>query len=496
MKTKTPPSRFLLPRLRDLVFIAVFYLVIQVGSMLFADGDPGRHITAGRTMLATRSVLIEDIFSYTMTGQPLTPHEWLAQVAFGAADMLMGLNGVVLLTAVLLAVTFSVLYTDILRQKPTPLIAAGFALLAALATSLHWLARPHIFTLLYFTLWAGRLKRVAEGEKIPLWQFAVIMLLWANTHGAFIAGFVTWGAYLAGWFLQNRFGAEKPARAALTRLLWIGGLSFLATFLNPVGWRLWQTSLGYVTNRYLVDLTIEYASPDFHAAISWPALLLLVLSLFILSRAWRKSNWTESLLLMGWAALGLYNVRNLPLFAIAAAPIVAAHVQAAASGNAHLARVEAQFHNLERTARGVLWPVTVALLVGGMLAAGVRLDPQRTGYRFRPDVFPVQAVDWLEANPQFGNMFNEFGWGGYLIYRLWPEQKVFIDGQLDFYGETLTRQHEQVVKAEAGWEDVIQQYDIQWMLVPVDEPIARLLLIHPGWEIVYQDDTAIIARRR
>jgi hypothetical protein len=70
-----------------------------------------------------------------------------------------------------------------------------------------------------------------------------------------------------------------------------------------------------------------------------------------------------------------------------------------------------------------------------------------------------------------------------------------MDGQL-FYGETITRHHQQILNAEPGWEDVVQQYDIRWMLVPVDEPIARLLLIHPGWEILYQDDTALIARKR
>jgi hypothetical protein len=110
-------------------------------------------------------------------------------------------------------------------------------------------------------------------------------------------------------------------------------------------------------------------------------------------------------------------------------------------------------------------------------------------------VFPVQAVDWLESNPQSGNMFNSFGWGGYLIYRLWPEYKVFMDGQL-FYGEALTRQHQQVLNADPGWEDVIAQYDIQWMLVPADEPISRLLQLEPGWNLLYQDETATIFRKR
>jgi hypothetical protein len=495
MKTKGHLLDYLLPRIRDLIFIAVFYLVIQIGSMLFSDGDPGRHITAGRYMIENHTIITEDIFSYTKYGQPLTPHEWLAQIAFGAADMIMGLNGVVLLTAVILASTFSLIYIDLLRYKQSLMLAGAMTFLVALATSLHWLARPHVFTLLFFTLWATRLKRISNSDKVPLWQFPVIMLFWANTHGAFITGFVTWGAYLCGWLLQNWFEDEKPPLSMIKKLLWIGGTSFLITLINPVGWRLWQTSVGYVTNRYLVDLTVEYASPDFHPPIAWAALLLIALTVWLLSRSGKKRTWSESLLLTGLLILGLYNVRNMPLFAIIVAPVIITHVQFPAffSGFIH---IEERLINIEKFGRGFFWPLLSVIITVVLLTSGIKLDPQRAGYHFRPDEFPVQAIDWLETHPQTGNMFNEFGWGGYIIYRIWPEKKVFMDGQLDFYGANITKQHEQVINAEAGWEDIIRSYDIEWMMVPTDTPISRILLIHPNWNIIYQDVTTIIARKQ
>lgn len=504
MKKKESLTRFFLPTLADLVFILVFYLVLQIGSMLFADGDPGRHITAGKYMLETGSILTKDIFSYTMLGQPITPHEWLAQVSFGLADLLMGLNGVVLLTAIILGITFTLLYRDILQQKPTPLLAAAFSFLAALATSLHWLARPHIFTLLIFTLWVGRLRRVSQDQKVPIWQFPIIMLFWVNTHGAFIAGFLTWLIYMIGWLVQNWIDAEKPSTSVFKRLSWVGGLSFLVSFINPVGWHLWQTSIGYISNHFLVDLTIEYASPNFHQLISYPALIFLGLAIFLLSRGWKKCSWTESLLLAAWVAMGLYSVRNMPLFTIVATPIIAGLVQSilAVPGEKKVPErlswyptLEDSWSKIEFSARGILWPLVTVLVVTGLLISGVRLDPQRQGYHFRGDVFPVNAVNWLESNPQQGNMFNEFGWGGYLIYRLWPEYKVFMDGQLDFYGETLTRQHQQLLNADPGWEDIIQQYKIQWVIIRPDRTLAHILEISPGWVTLYQDQTAIIFRK-
>ena len=496
MNTQKSLFSYLFPRLRDLVFIIIFYIVLLIGSMLFSDGDPGRHITAGTYMLENRTIITHDIFSYTMLGDALTPHEWLAQIVFAMAYLAMGMNGVVLLTAIVLSSTFTILYNTLLRQKPAPIFALVFTLLAALATGLHWLARPHIFTLLFFTLWTVLLRRIVKGEKTPIALFPLIMLFWANTHGAFISGFIAWAAYLGGWFLQNWFSPEKRSRHELVQLLIIGVSSLIVTLLNPVGFKLWQTSVGYISNRYLVDLTIEYASTNFHDAISWPALVFFAVTLFALSRGWKKGTWSDGLILAGWGLLGLYSVRNLPLFVIAATPIVGSFFQTGLSDLSVLVRLEKKFHDLEFSLHGFLWPVLVIGITGMLLASGVHLDWQREGYKFRENIFPVRAVDWLDEHPQSGNMFNEFGWGGYLIYRQWPEKKVFMDGQLDFYGETLTRRHQQLIKADPGWEQVVEAYGIDWMLVPVDEPIARVLVVHPDWITLYEDDVAVIFSKR
>jgi hypothetical protein len=128
----------------------------------------------------------------------------------------------------------------------------------------------------------------------------------------------------------------------------------------------------------------------------------------------------------------------------------------------------------------------------GLLAGGVSLDSNHHGNRFDPQVFPVAAANWLEANPPPGKMFNYFSWGGYLLYLLWPEQKVFIDGQTDFYGEDLTRQYEQVYYSEEGWQDVLARHQVQWAILPADAMLAVRLRNDLGWRVIYQDETAVI----
>ncbi len=495
MKQWAAQIRNFFPSLQDLIFVIVSYSILRIGTGLFRDGDPGRHITIGKYILQNHTIQTHDIFSYTMYGQLFTPHEWLAQVAYGAAYLLFGLNGVVLLAALLIAMTVVLIYREILRREIPYLIAFGLAIWAAALTSVHWLARPHLFTFLFLALWTPRLIRLTRGESVPLWQFPLIMLLWANFHGAFIAGFVVWGACLAGWLWDTWRKSEKPPPIVLRNLLFVGSASFLVTFINPVGWRLWATSLGYISNRYMVNLTSEYRSPDFHEFGAWPFLIFIAVALLVLSRAEKKLSTTESLLLAGWTMLGVYSGRNIPLFSIVVIPIFAGYIQPALKKLQLVEKLNKSIADLEHQLRGVFWSASVFFILSTLLIAGYHLDAAGQGYHFNSLEFPVGAVDWLESHPQEGNLFNYFPWGGYLIYRMWPGQLVFIDGQLDFYGETLTQQHQQVINADQGWEDVVRQYKIQWMLVPTNSTIAKVLQKDPTWTILYQDQTSVIYRQ-
>ncbi|MCK4489367.1 MAG: hypothetical protein KAU23_03855, partial [Anaerolineales bacterium] len=83
-------------------------------------------------------------------------------------------------------------------------------------------------------------------------------------------------------------------------------------------------------------------------------------------------------------------------------------------------------------------------------------------------------------------------WGGYLLYRIWPEKLVFIDGQTDFYGEELTRKYEKVITLSPGWEDVLQKYQISWVLMPTHSELIQHLQNLDDWDTVYQDQFSTI----
>ena len=251
MQNVSRTQRILLPKLQDILFVALFIAVVGLGSRMFnIDGDLGRHLTIGEHIIKTLSIPRADIFSHTMAGELLTPHEWLAQVLFALAFRVAGLDGVVLLCAFVLAITFTLLFRQSYKRSGLLLISLGWTILAAAAASLHWLARPHIFTLLLVVLWVGAMEGFRRGEHKKWWVFPLIMLFWANLHGAFIAGFVIWGMYFLGELWDRWVTTNQPrmTRNRLSTWVLIGLTSLLASLLNPAGWRLWETSFGFIRN--------------------------------------------------------------------------------------------------------------------------------------------------------------------------------------------------------------------------------------------------------
>ncbi len=484
---------YLLPRFQDVFFIGILMAGAFNGNKLFnLDGDLGRHITIGNYILANKTIPTRDLFSHTMSGQSLVPHEWLAQILFSAANSLLGLNGVVILTITIIAVTFTLTYREISARNTFRLVALFAGLWAAMASSLHWLARPHIFTFLFLAIWSYQLEHIAEKKSQRIWIFPLLMLIWVNTHGAFIAGFVVLGAYAVEWvweFLHQR--ADKEIGRSL---FIIGMTSFAVTFINPAGYLLWGTSVGYIGNKYLVDHTIEYMSPDFHLAATWPFLMLLAFFLFALGQG-KKIKLRESILLAGWAAMSLYSARNIPLFAIITAPILGTLLQSSAEKIPFLAKQDEGLLKIENQLRGFFFPLISILLLTFAFTRGLKLDAAQLGNAYDPAVFPVNAVNWLGENPQKGNVFNDFTWGGYLLYREWPQVNVFIDGQTDFYGESLTREYEQVLSTSKGWESIFEKYKIEWAVIPVNSTLAQTLISEYHWRILYQDETAVILRK-
>ena len=507
-KTKPKLLTLIFPTFGNLIWTITFFWVLLLGrKMMNGDGDLPFHLTLGHRILDQGSVPKVDAFSHTMTGQPVIEHEWLSGVIFAAIESAFGLQGVILLCALVIASAFWLVYRWTRSNNRTMLISTFVALLAIFSSIVHWLARPHVFTFLILTLWMFILDRLRQGNTNAWWALPVIMLLWTNLHGVFLIGFVTWFIFGLGVGWDEIFNKKDQESQSLPDHFWqnylLGGITaFLASLINPYGFGLYKMIVSHVGNDFLTDNTIEFMSPNFHDYVFWPALIFI--ALLIISLGLNKTRMSAAHLFnsAAWLLFGLYSARNMPLFAMVSAPLLARSLDDLLCGAAKNSKILKNFNKIndrlqmvDKELKGYLLPILAILIAFLGLAAGLHFDFKGEGYGFSPEKFPVEAVNWLEDHPQEGEMLNDFDWGGYLQYRLWPEKRVYIDSKSHFYGEEFVQEYLKIVNAEEGWQALLEPYGVSWALLPPDARVVDALQSELGWRIIYEDDTAVILRK-
>ena len=476
----------------DIVFIAAFSIALASGSqMLSIDSDLGRHLALGNYILEERIIPTRDLLSHTRTGLSRPPYEWLSQVIIALAYRLLNMDGVILLAALTLGLTFRFVYKYSNRKSTSPILSLMFTFLAIGASSIHWLPRPHIITFFLLALWIENLEKLVSGELTNrLFVFPVIMLFWVNFHGGFIFGILIWGAYVAGWLWDTWQG--NPNRKTGRDLFIAGIASLVATVITPDLWHNWDAVLNNRSS-FILNRTVETMRPDLSdpSIVPYTVLLILTLVSLLINQKTTKSN--HLFMFIGLGIMSLLMARNIPLFAIASAPILSVKVNKFLSKHKTWQQINERFAGFGATSTLSVWPIAMAIIAFVYLVV-FNLKFERTYYQFDPAVFPVGAVEFLKENPQKGNMFNEFNWGGYLEYQLFPDYKVFLDSQSDFYGEPLMREYDQITTAQSDWMNLFDKYHVEWVIIPLDTHLKQTLRDKLNWEIIYQDNTAAIFR--
>ncbi|HEV7128853.1 MAG TPA: hypothetical protein VGN32_15595 [Ktedonobacterales bacterium] len=511
---------WLLPSLADTVFALCLLGVVFVlqGKALGQDGDIGWHIQLGlRTINGNLPRL--DSFSSTAYGHPLVGMEWLAEVCYAIAWRLAGLNGVVTLAGILIAVTSAGILIA-LRARGTPLLLAlPLALLAIALTSIHWVARPHLFSFpltLWWSEWLWRYWR--DGKRWRLWAFPLVMVLWVNLHGGFLTGLILLGTAVVVALLFPKSRGKATLRALTLTLA--GCL--VATFANPWGWSWIGYFAAYFADPLISANTQELQSPDFHSLVGrlFLGLLLLLAATWIGSRRpVDNANTTRAAAATGttgpeplalaiagvWTVLALSAIRAVPLWALVVTPLLAESLTSLTQRALHpaesswarrwLRRAWRRSERLDaterRVGRGVWAAVALAFtlavaLNGGRLPGAHQVALAAT---FPATVFPVQAVDRLKQQGlPAGNGFNTVQWGGYLEYAL-PQDRVFIDSRSDFYGPRILRDYLLIIDVAPGWQRTLDLYHVRWALLPSDIALTQVLQTSGAWSCQPMDST-------
>jgi hypothetical protein len=483
----------LIPSIADMFFVAILLLVFfSDKASLLGDGDTGYHIRAGEYIISHLSIPRYDIFSLHTPALPWTAHEWLSEVIMALVHSVAGLTGVVAFFATVLALTSYLLFKMLRAQGADITLATAITLLAVASSRIHWLARPHIFSFLLMILTHYLLECWHRGRINRLYLLPAVMVLWVNLHGGFLGGFILMGAYLVGnctTLLAAPPEARQALQGKLRELSVIIAASLAACLINPIGYQILLFPFKLVSDRFLMDHVSEFLSPNFHEAMPFKYLLLLLIAVLAASR--KPMEATELVLVLVFMNMALYSARYIPLFALIATPALTRQAEEASSamGGRISSFISKRSHNLAkidgRSGR-FFWPTAAILTIAVATFSG------RFPHYFDDKVKAVAACEFLMKEKISGNMFNNDEFGDYLIYRGYPTYRVFFDGRSDMYGQALMKEYYQVINFNPGWEQVLAKYRIDWIFFDSGSALSRFLLKDRNWVLIYSDKVADI----
>ncbi len=516
---KRPPglARWLFPSIKDILFLGYLLgpLLVNVSQVL-DDSDTGWHIRNGEHILENKYLPRADYFSYTNYGAPWFSWEWLSDVILAVIHRYTGLNGVAFWANLTFAITFTFLFWWMVKRGGNIIISVLISRIAGYAAAVHWLARPHLFTLLILLFWYALLEKIQEtGTSKFDWALYITILLWVNLHGGFVVGLIMLVIYGMGNLLTGittDLSALKLKSLGLAKKFCVLTLiCFALSFVNPYGYELHKhIADSYFHTQFLLDRIVEFASPDFHTTVVKFFEFLLISALIVFGTSALRLSFIEIGLVVFWTHMALLSVRHVPLYTLIVAPIVVRcvsdscmRIEKDSSASVWLRNSVERFNRYSRNIlsfetqfKSMLYPTLATCLIFWIcLNNGYLLNTRLLNASFDEKKFPVRAAQFIETESPKGNMFTTDYWGGYMIYRFYPTYRVFFDGRSDMYGEAFLRKYQKLSNLESSWKDLLEEYKVSWILLPAGAGLPTALKELKDWRIIYDDHQAIIFRR-
>ena len=486
-----------------------------------------------------------DIFSYTHPAASWVAYEWLSDLSMATLENAGDLNLVAVGSGGLIAFLFLMLYEQIRENRCHFLLAFLLCLVGALASSVHWLARPHLFTLLGCYCVATILEKHYRGTIFGTRFFlsvALLMIVWVNCHPGFIVGFLLLGIYGFCTFTEALIFSGEEKRIAVKKFwnyMQASVLALVCCCANPYGLHLFAYTARYLQSGSLISKTVEYMSPLQNASFSTLNLkLLFAIFVIVLSITSRKLSFPKLVACLVFAAGALVSTRNVPIFVVVVLPALGELLSSISPMSAYLGSslsdrdkpltsdaspvsIAEHAHNrvqLKLAKRATWWQTLLRqyrhlgrrfdvlehqcrshafsyLSMGLLSLLAICHSPVlATGFSSRN--MPSATLDYLKNHiaelPANGG-FNYDNWGGFLYYEL--GRPVFIDDRADFYGEAFYNKYISVIEMQPGYEKLLDELKIKWILFPADAKLVTALKSSGLWHQVASDSASCLLIR-
>jgi hypothetical protein len=465
------------------ILVAASFAVAKINIL---DPDTWWHIAVGQRILASHTWPWSDPYSSTVHGTPWIAYEWLGEVFMGAAASVAGLRSatVLLLGLCGLLVVLLYYYASLRSGNSKAAFVASATLILTLGP--FFTLRPQLFGAICLVIALIILERFQQGHERALWLLPPLFLVWVNTHGSFVFGFlvlgVTWLSGQVEFSAGGLFAEHWTKRQSLQLLLSI----FFCTLVLPItpyGTRLAAYPLSMALSQPVNVKNVQEWAP-LGTSVPIGVFFLVVVLLFFLACLVQRPRFrlAEVLLALFGVFAACLHLRFVLLFVILFAPL--------------WALIFAAWVPRYRTEED--HPVLNAVLVMAIAAALVYYFPSRADLDQRVQKeYPQAALQYLGNHPVHGQVLNSYGWGGYLIWAAQPRNMIFIDGRADIYEYAgVLPDFLSIMQLQPNALQLLKKYDVQACLLAQGAPLGTLLASMPDWERAYYDRVAVIYVRK
>jgi hypothetical protein len=478
---------------RQRQFFVLFLLaLLPAGNALnpCLDVDTWWHLRIGEFIANEERLPDHDPFS--QLGQqevaPWRAYSWLYDLGLYEIYHAGGFAGILALRHALDLMTFGGIAWVLLRHARNAWLGLGTLALATVSLLPLMPERPWHFTIFFTTLTLHAVLRIREG--CPLRRFAwlpAIYIVWANVHIQFVMGFALLGI---GWLvtlIEWQIHSDETKNAAMKRLFILGAACALATLATPFHVRLYVVIWEYATQTQALALVSELAPPDlkwlhFYENKWWnlPLVFLLISAAAVV--LYKGLRLWDVVLLASAFFFSLRMQRDLWYGVLIAGTII----------NSNLGKEK---HERPFSAWQISLVSMLALLVM-RFAWEIGLSQGKTFASCHAESYPVAAVEYLREHHRPGPLFNNFDWGGYLIWEL-RELPVSIDGRTNLYGDERLLRSMKTWGGVEGWDQDPDLLKAGVIVAPKkhkdkEYPLTGLLAADRRWKLVTEDESAAV----
>jgi hypothetical protein len=503
--------------LRIGIFLSLWLLLMIGGrSNFFRDPGTFSHLAIGERILSTHHFIYSDPFSFTFKGKPWIAQQWLGECFMAVVNRIGGFDGLLLMTVTLLASLFALLSYRLMDKGMHPVLAILVITIAMAASSRHFHVRPHIVTIVFMAFLFALLTDFESGEISfsKLFWLIPFFALWVNIHGGVLGGMATMALIITGWIFLRVFKKSPPIMNFHQglQLVFLFAVCSSTILFNPYSFSLPKTWFSIMNSPALPKMIQEHA-PLFSFPVGTylsvlPIEIIYLICLLGTVPGTIRVSWLIPLV---WLVLSWMRVRHTPLFAVSAAISIGEMfpyirwVKWLLERGSNIFKIQTptNFGRSKHLYKGLII-VPILLLTVGLIAQKVNWSIPLLGSNWAKidsTYWPVDDLPNLiqiqKDNPEEAPIFNEFQFGGFLMYYT-PEIRVFIDDRCELYGDDFLRKYFEAENNNSyeKFNSWVKQYGFGYALTERNSGFDKQFSRSIEWSVISKSKASIFYKRK